>query len=1520
MNPWSKEAVLQSRVALVGREGVGKTSIAWTLAHRLQDASNNRSVFWVDAGSESSAQKSYEAIMTKLCGDSAHLGRQEMTWNSTRDHLHHFLWNSNTPWLVIIDGLQRQTASILSHEDMVPHAPNGAVLFTTSDPGCLAILGPIKSIEVPDLDEEINMLSNSIWPTNAGLDRTHIHIPSDVGGLLAQVLENRSFEDWLYESHEALLWIKGDSGTGKTMLLNTLIDHLDETLTRPHNLVYFFCRASDGGANNSTDIVRGLTRLLISEQPLLISHVRKECELTGSLLIDFTDATSAFKIMANILEDPNLQKTYILIDGLDECPSGLSQLLDLINYLFANHVQVKWLVCSRHTTEIAHSFKGGKAKSITIQEFSSQPPLRILSLDGGGIGDISNLLILETIMKEIGVAMNLDHIPRPRDYFDLVGGIGTGGIIAIMIGRLDMTVDECIRAYGKLAAQAFTPKPVSFLPTPAKPAFSAKALEDAMKQIVTEYCMDIECVTRRRKYDTTVDTCPHSNMAFQDHTCKKTAVLAISKDTAVLPTLFKTYGSSTAFAASPIWQIARATSAAAGVFNPIKVGRDQTEFLDTGFRYNNPCEILVHEAQQEFPERTNMQILSIGSLGDVLTTKDERSPILDALKKMAASSEKIARQMDNLYDDSGEYHRFNAAKGLEDNMLWDWKHPSKVSAHTGHYLRDNERAIQNFVDDFMHRSRGSGDETLPSQSEILLSYLTLPTDTLIAIADTPCHMIPFSRNHRFVGHGKELEALKKKFSQKESRRLAIFGREGVGKTQVALELAYWVKEHMPSYSIFWMSGSSNATFEQSCMQITMKLGVITLSFDDRPRNTMKRHLGLESTGPWFLIVDDADEMDLLFGDSGLPGRSQNLPESENGIILLIIRSHNVAELFAGNGITKIEALDLQEATTLLRRSLDSQVLSQDEQEMKQLVNKLNHLPLAIIQAAAYIKQADITIFKYLILLHNTKGDALNQEFHNATVATTWLVSFQQIQRAHGYATDLLLFISCIEPSSIPRSLLSDLVSEEETIRALDMLCEYAFLNRRKDGSYDMHNIVHHLIREWVSQNGYMNETLEMAVRHISKAFPSDEYTNHELRRAFLPHSLRALQKSHERDTGETEERSALYIQVGRCLKADGRFREALTCFKETCRLKELHSAEDDPSQLESQHELAIAYYANDQVGKAIELFEHVVAVRGSLDEDHPNLLASQYELAMAYQYDGQVRKAVKLLEHVVTMEASFLAEDDLSRLSSQHRLAMAYQYDGQIGKAVKLLEHVVAVKAECLAEADPSQLSSQDGLAMAYQDDGQIGKAIDVLEHVVAVRGSLAEEHPDLLASQHGLAMAYQDHGQVGKAIELLEHVVAVRGSLAEEHPDLLASQYELAMAYQDHGQVGKAIELLEHVVAVRGSLAEEHPDLLASQHGLAMAYQDAGQIGKAVKLLEHVVTVEAGFLAEDDLARLSSQHGLAMAYQYDGQIGKAVKLLEHIVAVKAECLAEADPSRLSSQDALAAVKQAYEENRSHQG
>ncbi|RKK71126.1 hypothetical protein BFJ69_g11286 [Fusarium oxysporum] len=731
----------------------------------------------------------------------------------------------------------------------------------------------------------------------------------------------------------------------------------------------------------------------------------------------------------------------------------------------------------------------------------------------------------------------------------------------------------------------------------------------------------------------------------------------------------------------------------------------------------------------------------------------------------------------------------------------------------------------------------SDESTLPPSKRVRL-HVSEGASPVLELQDQPVFHVPFLENRLFVGRDDVLMKLKSLLFQRNSRKVALVGLGGIGKTQIALQLAYWMKEKKQDYSVFWVPALSRASFEQACVQIINACDIPTADNSDAVES-VRQYLSSKRAGKWLLVVDNADDAQTVMGSVGAESAIyRSLPQSDEGRTLFTTRYRKVAVSVAGRNIVEVPAMSPDEATSYLKEAL-IQEISSDEQVMNCLLTLLTHLPLAITQAAAYLNENQISLREYVQLFEKTDRDKielLSAEFQDDTryeqsqdpVATTWFISFNQIRNANELASRILMFLSCVEPKAVPQSMLPEGESQQQLTRAIGMLCGYRFLDRRGSGEvFDMHSLVHLAIRSWVAENNSQKEQSQAAIARLREVFPTDEWENREIWRRYMPHAIKLLRCTEDDWSGELCE---LGYWAGRCLRVDGRVTEGM------------------------------------------KLLEHVVAVKETtLAENHPDRLASQHTLAMAYETNGQIKKAVELLEHVDAIKQTILAENHPDRLASQHELAGAYRSNGQIKEAVELLEHIVTIREITLAENHPNRLASQHALAGAYRSNGQIKEAVELLEYVVAIgQTTLAENHPDQLASQHELATTYRSNGQIKEAVELLEYVVAIRQiTLAENHPDRLVSQHELAMAYEANGQIKEAVELLEHVVAIgQTTWAENHPNRLTSQHALAGAYRSNRQIKEAVELLEHMVAIEAEILAEDDHSRQLSKDVLQACYE----------------------------------------------------
>ncbi|UKZ48115.1 hypothetical protein TrVGV298_002351 [Trichoderma virens] len=192
------------------------------------------------------------------------------------------------------------------------------------------------------------------------------------GGLLKGsyrwILENDDFKRWYDDENSPLLWIKGDPGKGKTMLLCGIIDELSAStkLTDQRGgalLSFFFCQATDKRINNSISVLRGLIYLLVKQEPLLKAHVRRRHNDAGKALFEDVNAWIALSdILTDILQDPSLPNTFLIIDALDECTDGLSPLLNFIARTSAVSSHVKWLVSSRNWPSIEEHLEAAPQK------------------------------------------------------------------------------------------------------------------------------------------------------------------------------------------------------------------------------------------------------------------------------------------------------------------------------------------------------------------------------------------------------------------------------------------------------------------------------------------------------------------------------------------------------------------------------------------------------------------------------------------------------------------------------------------------------------------------------------------------------------------------------------------------------------------------------------------------------------------------------------------------------------------------------------------------------------------------------------------------------------------------------------------------------------------------------------------------------------------------------------------------------------------------------------------------------
>ncbi|EEA27372.1 kinesin light chain, putative [Talaromyces marneffei ATCC 18224] len=525
-------------------------------------------------------------------------------------------------------------------------------------------------------------------------------------------------------------------------------------------------------------------------------------------------------------------------------------------------------------------------------------------------------------------------------------------------------------------------------------------------------------------------------------------------------------------------------------------------------------------------------------------------------------------------------------------------------------------------------------------------------------------MVPFQKNSRFVGREKEIAKIDGLISSHNGpSKIAICGLGGIGKTQIALELAHRIRERDSSWSIFWISCTSQESVEQAYMCIAQTVGIQEVKPAEAKERVMA-YLSQESAGKWLLIFDNADDQDMWMKDTETASAlKKSLPRSPQGCILFTTRNRTLAVRLASPYVITASELDEETGLKMLEKSLVHSDQSVEPGAAVILLNQLALLPLAITQAAAYINENEIGLSTYVALLEEQEShviELLSEDFeddgryeaiHNP-IATTWWISFQQIQRLNTLAADYLSFMACVNPRDIPQSLLPQRASDNERIKAIGLLNAYSFISKQADGNFlSLHRLVHLTTRNWLRKNGQFGSQVFKTAGHLDETFPENDHTNRKQWREYLPHSLALMGEDEFQD--KNERFIDLVWKVGNCLYADGRYNEAEKLFVQVMEIRKTVLGDEHPDTLTSILNLASTYWNQGQWNEAEKLFMQVMEIRKTvLGDEHPDTLTSMHNLAYTWQCQGKLHNAVSLMKECTDLRNKILGPNHPHSISS----------------------------------------------------------------------------------------------------------------------------------------------------------------------------------------------------------------------------------------------------------------------------
>ncbi|KAJ5112223.1 hypothetical protein N7532_000268 [Penicillium argentinense] len=821
----------------------------------------------------------------------------------------------------------------------------------------------------------------------------------------------------------------------------------------------------------------------------------------------------------------------------------------------------------------------------------------------------------------------------------------------------------------------------------------------------------------------------------------------------------------------------------------------------------------------------------------------------------------------------------------------------------------------------------------------------------------PLSTVPFARDPGFVCRRTLLQSIHEKSSIPGSR-IALVGLGGVGKSQLAIEYSYLSRLESPETWVLWVHASNEARFEQSFRDIADQLKIACRQ--DPKVNVFKlveNWLRDEKKGKWICILDNADDGKFL---CSLPAAGKGasmqeppnastkplfeyIPRCRNGSLIITSRSREAAlRMVKHKDLIEVNPMARSEALELLQKALDQ---PEESQESQQLVEELEFMPLAIAQAAGYIRNRGprYSVSQYLkdfqksdreaIKLLKEESGHLDRDWEaKNSILLTWQISFDYIRQEKPSAAELLSLMSFFDRQGIPESVirrqppasctsrteLFDDSSDGETSESdgstefendVITLRNYSFISVNENGtSFAMHRLVQLTTRAWLKSHAQTERWKERFVDNIYEEFPTGDYENWGKCRSLYPHVRSAMSQRPESRESLLRWATLLYKGAWYASKS-GHITDVREMASKSRRYRMKLLGAEDEEALASTAMLAEACSLEGRWEEAEQLDVQVMETsKAKLGVDHPDTLMSMSNLASTYRNQGRWEEAEQLSLQVMETSKTKLGVDHPDMLMSMSNLASTYQNQGRWEEAEQLNLQVMETSKTKLGMDHPDTLTSMSNVALTYQNQGRWEEAEQLNLQVMETRKSkLGVDHPDTLMSMSSLASTYWNQGRWEEAEQLDVQVMETRKTkLGVDHPSTLMSMSNLASTYWNQDRLEEAEQLnLQVIETSKTKLGVDHPDTLTSMSNLATTYWNQGRWEEAEQLNLQVMETSKTKLGVDHPDTLTSMANLAFTWKSSGYNIQALELLRDCLTKQKQILGLNHYETISSSQAL---------------
>ncbi|MEV4439407.1 FxSxx-COOH system tetratricopeptide repeat protein [Streptomyces sp. NPDC049577] len=776
------------------------------------------------------------------------------------------------------------------------------------------------------------------------------------------------------------------------------------------------------------------------------------------------------------------------------------------------------------------------------------------------------------------------------------------------------------------------------------------------------------------------------------------------------------------------------------------------------------------------------------------------------------------------------------------------------------------------------------------------------------------------RNVRFTGRDDLLNRLQEHLMDADhgTAVVALLGMSGIGKTHMAAEYAH---RFSSDYDVvWWVNSDTRGTLREHLGELAPELG---LASGSEPGERIRAvHEALRRGEPyhrWLLVFDGWDDIE---GATGM------LPEGP-GHVLITSRNRSWAE--SGALMVEVPSFERHESTGYLMRRAPRLTAEQADEVAAELAD----IPLALVQAAAWLGESDMEVADYLRLVRDGQlsGFADQGGFDGVprSSLTSWSILINRLRETQPHAVELLSLCASFAPGRIPIGLVRHLPPAQlpdgltwlatdlpSWTRALDTLVNYSVITRDtrsvlageepgpEQESVHMHRIVHDIVGRLTSPADRAMHR-QVVRRMLAAADPGNPQDSRLWPRyaELLPHlePSGALESTHE-GVQETVLNLLRY-----CLRS-GEFRTGVDLAEQVReRWSEMFPPEH-PRLLELTRWQTNILRAHGAFRAAYEL-DHACLdrLRALPGADRTSLMTATSSLAADQRYLGQYAEALQMQREVLEAALELLGPDDYLTLLAQHNLGVGLRLLGRYSEAYDIDLETLRKRETLLRARHAATLVS--GIACA-RDLRLMGRYRDALaRQELGMRlhiQVLGPQHPQTLRARHNLVLCERRAGS-------LQDVGAVMAGLVEQmekihgrgHYATLGLVVDYGNHAREHGDLGHARELIaEGEAGFRDLLGPAHPISTGMLSNTGLILQAAGERSEALTMFEAAYAGLSASLGKDHPWVLGCALNAAAGRNFTGRLDSAQELSRDTVRRARHALGEDHPFTLSCEVALA--------------